>query len=169
MMFLTSLSASSQAQGTGEVYAAPGMAVRLPGRINPAPAKSRPTAKGQGIIAEASPVLPRFWHQTDTARNRSAWQLYRFTNSQAKYPSNTLRAGIDGIIYVRLTVMADGSVGGAEIIRRKLMEQGGDDSYSERGRAALDTEVLRVTQILRFAPSSMRADTVIISHRFVMQ
>jgi len=160
---------ATQAQGTGEIYAAPGMAVRVPSRINPAPAKSRPTVVVRGTATVVSTKLPRFWHQTDTARNHSAWLLHQFARPHINNPFNTLLAGIEGIIYVRLTVMADGSVRRTEIIRRNLTEEGGNASYSESGRGALDAEVLRVTQALRFSPSSARADTVTISHRFVMQ
>jgi TonB family protein len=106
---------------------------------------------------------------TDSARNRAAAQLYQFASSQSKYPSNTLRAGIDGIIYVRLTIAGDGTVSQAEITRRILSAEGGDSGYVEKGKAALDAEVVRVAQALRFQPSSSEIDTVTISQRFLMQ
>ncbi|OGX85130.1 hypothetical protein BEN47_02000 [Hymenobacter lapidarius] len=114
-------------------------------------------------------MLPRFWQQTDTARRRESHQFYHFINSQLKYPGNTLRAGIDGILYVHLTIAATGAVSQAMIKRRELKAEGGEDSYAEKGYADLDAEVLRVARFLRFQPNGAATDTITIAYRFRMQ
>ena len=166
---LCAVALAAQAQGTGEVYAAPGMAVRVPRRLSPAPTQHRPAGVLKHLVPVASPVLPRFWQKTDTAKSRAAYQLYQVTGSQLKYPANTLRAGIDGVLYVRLTIAADGTVSQADITRRELKAEGGDASYFEKGKTDIDAEVLRVAKTLRFKPSSLAIDTVTITQRFVIQ
>ncbi|MBF9238882.1 TonB family protein [Hymenobacter sp. BT683] len=148
----------AQAQG----YSAPGMPLHLQRRVPPSAAKPQ-------VATVASSILPRFWQQIDTAQRREAQQLYHFTNRQLKYPSNSLRAGIDGKLHVHLTVAADGSVSRATIIRRELKAEGGDAVYAEKGYADLDAEALRVSHSLRFKPSNVAVDTVTITYRFLMQ
>lgn len=157
---------------TDGVYAAPGMSVKLPHRLSPSSPARHSAAAPKPVstrIAVISPILPRFWRLADTARSSAVRRLYDFASSQIKYPHNTLRAGIDGTVYARLTLSAGGTVSQASITRRELHEQGGDNTYSEKGKAALDAEVLRVLQALRFQPSGAANDTVTTSQRFVMQ
>ena len=170
LVFCLGWSFAAQAQGGS--YSAPGMPLHLQYGVPVVPARPvRRTAAAKPLssVPKASPILPRFWQLTDSARKQASAQLNQFASSQAKYPSNTLRAGIDGIVYVRLTVASNGAVTQADIIRRTLSAEGGDVTYSEKGKADLDTEVLRVARALRFQPSAAGADTVTISQRFVMQ
>lgn len=163
---------SFAAQAQGGAYSAPGMPLHLQHGVPVVPVRPvRKTAAAPPLssVLKAAPVLPRFWQLTDSARKKASAQLNQFASSQAKYPHNTLHAGIDGIVYVRLTVGSDGTVTQADIIRRTLSAEGGDVTYSEKGKADLDAEVLRVARALRFQPSVTAADTVTISQRFVMQ
>lgn len=159
--------------GSGRVFAAPGMSVKLqPGLPQPVPRKRVSPAPKPQVVRPAvnSPVLPRFWHATtDTARSSGAHQVYRFAASTTLYPPSTIRAGIDGLMYVRLTIAADGTVSQAIITRRALNDSGGDDAYFKQARADLDAEVLRTMRGLRFKPSKADGDTVTLTQRFVVQ
>ncbi|MGI4884073.1 MAG: energy transducer TonB [Janthinobacterium lividum] len=88
-----------------------------------------------------------------------------------KYPATTLAAGISGKLYVHLTVLATGAVARAVITRRELSKeaQGEYDGPANLGEAALDKELLRVVQTLRFEASKVASDTVTIVQIFGIQ
>lgn len=162
------LSLSAKAQGTGEVYAAPGMPVRLQ-RPMVAPVLKRgntglATAKINDAIT--SPVFTRFWHQPEPGRTSAAAAYYRFQNQQVRYPSTSLRAGVGGKISARLTVLANGKVSAVAILRRELDEAVPSlNASSPAAEAALEAEVIRVVSQIRFEPGT-GTDTVTVSQRF---
>ena len=157
----------SKAQGTGEVYAAPGMPVRLQRPIAPVLKRGNTglaTAKINDAIT--SPVFTRFWHQPEPGRTSAAAAYYRFQNQQVRYPSISLRAGVGGKISARLTVLANGKVSAVAILRRELDEAALSlNASSPAAEAALEAEVIRVVSQIRFEPGT-GTDTVTVSQRF---
>ena len=172
---LCSFCLAAKAQATGDMYAAPGMSVKLQRGVpvSPTRLKARPKSGTAASKAPSSPVLSRFWHQADTAVAKyRLYQLFHQTASrQLKYPQNSLRAGLEGKIYVRLTILADGSVGQAIVTRRELASwhKEEDKKLSDLGKADLDAEVLRVMRSVHFEPSKMASDTVTIASGFAIQ
>lgn len=154
---------SAQAQTTEDAYAAPGVPTRVQSRVQLTSAVLRAPL--------ISPVLPRYWHQADSAKIRAAQPMYRFIGGHVKYPATTLSAGLSGRIYVRLTVLAGGTVGEAVITRRELSKETerGYDGPVDPGKAALDKEALRIVQALRFEPGPAAVDTVTIVQSFSIQ
>ena len=72
---------------------------------------------------------------------------------------------------MHLTVLANGTVSWVTITRRELTkemvrEYNGPEKL---GKAALDQEVLRIAQALRFEPSTAAVDTVTIAQSFSIQ
>jgi len=157
------------AQGRGEVYAAPGMPVHLQRGIPTVPARRHLVATAAGTISKPlSPVLARFWQLPDSAKLRAVQPLHRFVSSQAKYPAATLRAQVEGRIYARLTVLADGTVSQVAITRRDFLSEP-DPLTAAKGIADLDAEVTRVMKLVRFEPSGAASDTVTVTSMFRMQ
>lgn len=80
-------------------------------------------------------------------------------------------AGLGGRIYVHLTVLANGTVSQATITRRELTKETAReyDGPEKPGKAALDREMLRIAQALRFEPSAALTDTVTITQSFSIQ
>jgi hypothetical protein len=160
---------SANAQGIGEVHAAPGMPVHLQRGIPTVPARRHPVATAAGAIGKVPPpVLARFWQLPDTAKLRAVQPLHRFFSSQAKYPTTTLQAQVEGKIYARLTVLADGTVSAVAITRRDFLGEP-DPLTAAKGIADLDAEVTRVMKLIRFEPGSAASDTVTVTTMFRMQ
>ena len=170
----------SWAQGTGEVYAAPGMPVRMQGSVTvPTPRPARKTAAPTAKNTEAvplvsppinSPIFSRFWHQAEPVRSQAGKIYYQFQRQNIKYPVTSLRAGLGGRIAARLTVMPDGRVGRVRIIRCVVDEDVASiDGPSPAAEAALDAEVLRVVSQMRFESSTVSEDTVTVIQRFVFR
>ncbi len=97
--------------------------------------------------------------------------MRQFFASHLKYPATTINAGISGRLYVHLTVLANGTVGKAFIARRELTKETEGDYAGpvDPGKVALDQEMLRVVQALRFEPSAAASDTVTVAQAFSIQ
>ena len=64
---------------------------------------------------------------------------------------------------MRLTVLADGTVGQAVITRRAVASYSDTDSkLSALGRNDLDAEVLRMMRSVHFEPSKAESDTITV-------
>lgn len=171
---------AAKAQGNGEVYAAPGMPVRVSGSVaepsrRPVP-KAVPDLKPKAAASEPafapiiSPVFPRFWHQPEPARSQGRHNYYQFQQQHSQYPATSLRAGVGGHVWALLTVRADGTVGGVRITRRVMNEEVPSlEAPSSAAEAALEAEVIRVVSQMRFEPSGTEPDTVTVSQRFEFQ
>ena len=157
------------AQGTGEIYAAPGMAVRLPGRVQLVTAHPKKLLTAKETVIPA--IFSRFWQQPDSAK-RSALQLFlRHLNGNTKYPVTTLRAQLEGIIFIRLIILPTGEVSKVEIVGRELNEQFANIENKElmsQAKADLDAAALKSVQGIRFAPGSA-TDSITVPRKFVMQ
>ncbi|WP_083326468.1 TonB family protein [Hymenobacter coccineus] len=141
---------SAKAQGTGEVYAAPGMAVHLQSPKPPVPVKE----KEPPLPA----VLPRFWHNADSmARKKANIQLLRTIQSQAKYPFIAEKDGVEGIIFVRVIIAPDGKPIKMDVIRRSTTANNQNGVVE-----ALDTESIRVISAIKFEPKIGTIDTITI-------
>ena len=163
-----SASRAVQAQGTGEMYAAPGMPVRLQRPIIAPVLKRGNTGLATAEINDAisSLVFTWFWHQSELGRTSAAAVYYRFQNQQVRYPSISLRAGVGGKISARLTVLANGKVGAVAILCRELDEAALSlNASSPAAEAALEMEVIRVVSQMRFEPG-IDTDTVTVTQRF---
>lgn len=156
-----SLCAIARAQGSSEVYAAPGMAVRLQCPVLPVPRK--PLA-----ATPLSPILARFWNLPDSVMSEAARPFFQFAGSHIKYPANSLRAGVSGKISATLIVLANGAVSQVRITKRELVEEGGPGTAT-LGVAALDAELTRVLKALRFEPSARAKDSVSVTQAFSIQ
>ena len=160
---------AAHAQGTGEMYAAPGMAVRLPGRVLLVPAHPE-----RALVAKspAIPVIfPRFWQLPDSVKHGVGQLFFRRINGTTKYPATTLRAQLEGTIFIRLIILPTGEVGKTEIAGRELKEQFADVANKElmnQARADLDAAALKSVQGLRFTPASA-TDSVTVPRTFIIQ
>jgi hypothetical protein len=157
--------ASAHAQ---EGYSAPGFPL-LPHRRPPPPA---------GPVAPklTSPVLPRFWHETDPARQASGReQFFKFVSEQAQYPAAARPAPDQpqdllptGRLLVSVRVRANGSVRQPpRIVRRELARPEAD--YPPAAVRALDAEALRVLGALRFVRSAAAQDSLLVPMRFITE
>ena len=160
------LAAGAARAQTGE-YAAPGFPM-LPQRREAAPAPGPPKL--------ASPVLPRFWHEPDPARQSAGRdQFFDFVSAQARFPEGA-RPPKDqpaallptGRLLVRVLVRPDGSVRQPpRVTRRELARP--DADYPPAALRALDAEALRVLGALRFVRSKALADSLVVPIRFVAE
>jgi hypothetical protein len=144
------------------------MRVHLQRGLPTVPAKLRnPLVKPASVAQPFSPVMPRFWHAADSLKLKAAQPFYQFTGSKLVYPTNTLRAEIEGNFSARLTVLADGSVGSVIIAKREIL---GDaiPLYYARGLTDLEAEIVRVMKLVRFEPGAA-LDTITVTSRFRMQ
>lgn len=168
LLLIPCWSLAAKAQGTGEVYAAPGMRVHLQRGLPTVPARPRrPLVNPVSAAQSFSPVMPRFWHAPDSVKLKVAQPFYQFTGSKLTYPTTTLRAEIEGHFSARLTVLADGSVGSVAITKREIT---GDaiPLYYARGLKDLEAEIVRVMKLVRFEPGAA-IDTTTVTSRFRMQ
>ncbi|TPG63554.1 energy transducer TonB [Hymenobacter nivis] len=141
---------SAKAQGTGEIYAAPGMAVHLQSPKPPVPVKK----KEPPLLA----VLPRFWYNTDSIASKTAQeQLLRTIQSQAKYPFIAEKDGVEGIIFVRVVIAPDGQPIKMNVIRRSTTANNQNGAVE-----ALDAESIRAISTMKFEPKIGATDTITI-------
>jgi len=149
-------------------YSAPGFPM-LPHR--------RPLPPAGPVVPKlASPVLPRFWHETDPARQASGRdQFFQFVSEQAHYPPGA-RPAPDrpqellptGRLLVSVRVRANGSVRQPpRIVRRELARPEAD--YPPAALRALDAEALRVLSALRFVRSAAAQDSLLVPMRFITE
>lgn len=150
-----------------EGYSAPGFPM-LPVR--------RPVPPEVALPPLASPVLPRFWHETDPGRQASGRdQFFKFVSEQAHYPPGARPAPDHprdllptGRLLVSVQVRANGSVRQPpRIVRRELARPEAD--YPPAALRALDTEALRVLSALRFARSRAVQDSLLVPMRFITE
>ena len=155
---------AARAQGG---YAAPGFPMRPVGRPRPPEVVAPPLA---------SPVLPRFWHETDAGRQASGReQFFKFVSEQATYPPAARPAPTrpqdllpTGRILVSVRVRANGSVRQPpRIVRRELARPEAD--YPPAAVRALDAEALRVLGALRFVRSPAAQDSLLVPMRFITE
>ena len=97
--------------------------------------------------------------------------MRQFIASHLKYLVTTIYVGIGGQIYVHPAVLAKGTVRQASITRRELTKETarGCNMPEKLGKTALDQEVLRITQALRFEPGPAAVNTVTIAQSFSIQ
>ena len=146
-------------------YAAPGFPMLPLGR--PQPAAADPPKL-------ASPVLPRFWHETDPARQASGRdQFFEFVSAQAQYPEAARPAAgrpadlmPTGRIFVSLQVRPNGSVRQPPRIARRELAQP-EAAYPPAAIRALDAEAQRVLGALRFVRSPAAQDSLVVPMRFI--
>jgi len=83
----------------------------------------------------------------------------------------TLRAGIEGVIYIRMTVLPSGEVSNPEVVRRSLIEMPSDAVTAEMRATAISDLEAAATQAFRTVrfEAGTRADTVTVARRFVIQ
>ena len=162
-LLLAAMSAHAQ-----EGYAAPGFPM-LPHRRPQPPA-------GPAAPRLASPVLPRFWHETDPARQASGRdEFFKFVSEQATYPAPA-RPAPDrpqdllptGRLLVSVRVRANGSVRQPpRIVRRELARP--ETDYPPAAVRALDAEAIRVLSALRFVRSAAAQDSLLVPMRFITE
>ncbi|MBO2011140.1 hypothetical protein [Hymenobacter negativus] len=150
-------STAAKAQGSGEVYAAPGMRVHLQTRALPKKGRAKPAA----IPA----IVPRFWHSADSV----AWQTGYIQYLQAlqhfmKFPVEALREQVEGRLFVRAILSAEGLPIKVEVVKRNLTT-----TASHAILNAFDAEAARVVGALRFEPKAGLPDTIIIQMSYFMQ
>lgn len=148
-------------------YAAPGFPMMPVRRPQPPEAVPRPLA---------SPVLARFWHESDAGRQAAGReQFFKFVSEQATYPP-AARPAPDrpqdllptGRILVSIRVRANGSVRQPpRIVRRELARPEAD--YPPAAVRALDAEALRVLGALRFVRSAAPQDSLLVPLRFITE
>lgn len=156
---------AARAQSGG--YAAPGFPL-LPVH-RPVPAAPEPPQL-------VSPVLARFWHETDAGRQVTGRnQFFEFVSHQAHYPAAARPAPNQpaallptGRILVSVRVRANGSVRQPpRIVGREL--SGPAASYPPAALRALDAEALRVLSALRFVRSPAALDSLLVPLRFIAE
>ena len=148
-------------------YAAPGFPM-LPVR--------RPLPPAEVARPLASPVLLRFWHETDPGRQAAGReQFFKFVSEQATYPP-AARPAPDhpqdllptGRLLVSVLVRANGSVRQPpRVVRRELARPEAD--YPPAALRALDAEALRVLGALRFARAPAALDSLLVPLRFITE
>ncbi|MFC6223194.1 energy transducer TonB [Hymenobacter artigasi] len=154
------------AQGSGEVYAAPGMRVHLQRSLPAAPARSHivPTKTGMPIPL-TSPILARFWHEADSGARQAGYaQFIRTIQHLTKYPVPALRAQTEGRIFVRAIISADGIPAKIEVVKRNMTAGASEESLS-----LLDAESIRVIKSMKFEPKANGADTVTVPMGYFVQ
>ena len=147
-------------------YAAPGFPM-LPHRP-PLPPAAAPVLR--------SPVLPRFWHETDPAKQLAGrTRFFDFVMAQAHFPDAARPAPGQpaallptGRLFVSVQVRPDGSVRQPPRITRRELTRPTPD-YPPAAIQALDAEALRVLGALRFARSPAAQDSLVVPMRFITQ
>lgn len=159
---------ASYAARAQQGYAAPGFPM-LPHRRPQPPAEP-------AVPRLASPVLPRFWDETDPGRQADGRdQFFKFVSEQAHYPEAARPAPSrpqdllpTGRILVSVRVRANGSVRQPpRIVRRELARPEAD--YPPAALRALDAEALRVLGALRFVRSAAPQDSLLVPMRFITE
>ena len=148
-------------------YAAPGFPM-LPHRRPRPPVVEPPKL--------ASPVLPRFWHETDAERQAAGRnKFFEFVSAQAHYPAAARPAAGQptdlmptGRLLVSVRVRPNGSViQPPRIARRELSRPEAD--YPPEALRALDAEAIRVLGALRFVRSAAAQDSLVVPMRFIAE
>ncbi len=160
------LAAGAACAQTGE-YAAPGFPM-LPQRREPPPALGPPKL--------VSPVLPRFWHETDPDRQAAGrTRFFDFVSAQAKFPEGARppknQPGAllpTGLLLVRVLVRPDGSVRQPPHVTKRELARPETD-YPPAALQALDAEALRVLGALRFVRSKALEDSLVVPIRFIAE
>ena len=146
-------------------YAAPGFPMLPHGRPLP-PAAAPPRLQ--------SAVLPRFWHETDPARQEAGRdQFFEFVSAQAQYPAAARPAADQpaallptGRLFVSIQVRPNGSVRQPPRITRRELPQP-EAAYPPAALRALDAEAQRVLGALRFVRSPAAQDSLVVPMRFI--
>lgn len=149
---------------TGE-YAAPGFPMLQQRREKPvAPPRL------------ASPVLPRFWHETDATKQAAGRsQFFEFVMQQAHYP-DAARPPKEhpeallptGRLLVSVRIRPDGSVRQPPRISKRELARPESD-YTPAAIKALDMEAQRVLGALRFVRSKSLVDSLVVPMRFIAE
>ena len=147
-------------------YAAPGFPM-LPHR-RPLPPADAPVLR--------SPVLPRFWHETNPDKQLAGrTRFFDFVMAQAHFP-DAARPAPDqpaallptGRLYVSIQVRPNGSVRQPpRVLRRELARP--PTHYPPPPHQAHDNQALRVLGALRFARSPAAQDSLVVPMRFITQ
>ncbi|MDJ0365810.1 hypothetical protein QMK33_11660 [Hymenobacter sp. H14-R3] len=153
--------------GAHAQYAAPGFPM-LPHR-RPLP----PVVEPPKLL---SPVLPRFWHETDATRQAAGRdQFFEFVSQQAHYPPAARPAPGQpndlmptGRILVSVRIRANGSVRQPPRITRRELSRP-EAEYPPAAIRALDAEALRVLGALRFVRSPAALDSLVVPMRFIAE
>ena len=158
------VSRAVHAQTSG--YAAPGF-----------PMLQQRHAKAALVPAKlASPVLPRFWHETDAGKKASGRsQFFEFVMQQAHYP-DAARPTKDqpnalmptGRLLVSVQVRPDGSVRQPPRIAKRELARPESD-HLPASIKALDAEAQRVLGALRFVRSKTLVDSLVVPMRFISE
>lgn len=151
---------------TGE-YAAPGFPM-LPQRREPPPAPGPPKL--------ASPVLPRFWHESDPERQSAGRnKFFDFVSAQAKFPEGARPTAArpnallpTGRWLVSVQVRPDGSVRQPPRVTKRELAQP-ESAYLPAALRALDAEAQRVLGALRFVRSKAVQDSLLVPIRFIAE
>ncbi len=135
----------------GEVYAAPGMAVRL---SNPA---SAPISKPKELAPPVA-ILPRYWRSRENSViNAGNAQLFYFIQYNTKYPAVAKSIEFEGKIYIRTVIGASGEPAEIEVVNRYKAVAHQQDALN-----SLEIESMRIVRAMRFKPQTGIADTIVI-------
>ena len=149
-------------------YAAPGFPM-LPHR--------RPLPPAGPVAPKLlSPVLARFWHESDADRQAAGRdQFFKFVSEQAHYPPAARPAPGQpndlmptGRILVSVRIRPNGSVRQPPRITRREFSRPEAD-YPPAAIRALDAEALRVLGALRFVRSPAAQDSLVVPMRFIAE
>ena len=158
MLGLCFISSTGYAQDGRAVYAAPGMQVKLQ----------------RGLPVEATRVrqpfltdpLPRFWLGTDSAlQQRGQLRVWQAVRSRLRFPKAAMMEGVRGNIFVRASISPEGTPISITIVGRSATLE----SVNKEALEALDTEIIRVVGLLRFAPKQGKLDTLTIPMGFFFE
>ncbi|MDB5271214.1 MAG: hypothetical protein JWP58_4254 [Hymenobacter sp.] len=151
LFFCLSWSFAVQAQSSGEMFAAPGMPVRLQHGV-----PTEVTRVKKPFLTEA---MPRFWLETDSVLQlKGANQVLNAVRSRINFPRGAMVDGVNGQITVRAILSPEGIPLTPRIIRRSSTLEAVDKKVVD----LLDAETIRVVQLLRFKPKAGKADTLTI-------
>ena len=157
-VFLGCLAVVVRAQGTGAVYAAPGMQVKLQ----------------RGLPAEVIRVrkpfltdpLPRFWIGADSVLQlRGQQSVLQAVRSRLRFPKAAMMEGVRGSIYVRAFISPEGTPTSITVVGRSTALE----SVNKEALKALDAETIRVVELLRFVPKQGSVDTLTIPMGFFFE
>ena len=74
--------------------------------------------------------------------------FYRFLGDNVQYPMEALKLGIEGVVYIRFVVSAEGNVVCAEIVEGRRVGGG------------LDEEAIRVLEMTKWNPAKQQGEAV---------
>ena len=155
------LRAQERGVGEGDVYAAPGMMVKVRRTV-----LIDTTAKPKPKPVLSSIILKRFWNNADIFKQAEYDAFIRELYSHIKYPSSSLRDQVEGTILLQLTVSNDGTVKDVALKKKELVWVG---EASSKAKDALGEEAMRIARTLRFEPGSIASDNVTVPVKFTIQ